>query len=578
MRILKRRTRSSDDLKPELATRRQSLLEWTQSRDVLSKVLQCLNSRVQSRPHVAHIRERAANPTETPSDDELAQKLVEQENSDINAMNVSMDMRESTISILRSRIAVLEENIAGCKSVSSYTKSMIALQASHKDQLQDLLGQHKSRFHPLVLLPDSCLRDIFLHVAQLFWEGWERVVRTAVTHKDLRLTGYLVDPVFALTAVCHRWRTITTHTPELWSKFLMLGSLAHPASRLAHHVRLLKDRELTIVIIPTFGGESDVQSLEILKSSSVKLDTLILLLLGDRIYIEQTMKILPSPRILALQGFEEGFIRTSLPQELLSRTEKLYALDCLATAEVTAPTLQRLELYLEDTTMLSPPLAYLPSLLQNLPRLQYLSIQCQTTRGAPTDIQPPSLLVSPGVCELVTYLEIPVMALRGPLEGLQARFTLPNLVHLSLLRFLQEGSDLQSWRNFCRLNGGKIHRLDLDVETVKFRKNPLSCEKLALEFAQHLHHLAGVKYLSLHECLRDLLVLALHMDVRGKKGQGGDRLLVPDIKIFEIIHNVKDLALRGHLEDALSSWNEARSIKGENEATEQHDIATILWA
>jgi len=132
-------------LQAELATRRRSLLEWTQSRDRFSRAYQYIDSGGQSQPHETRIREREDNPTVMPSDDELAQMLVAQNNSDMNAIRLSMDTRESTISILRSRIEVLEEDIAGCRTVISHTESMIAQQASHKAQLQALLAQYKSR-------------------------------------------------------------------------------------------------------------------------------------------------------------------------------------------------------------------------------------------------------------------------------------------------------------------------------------------------------------------------------------------------------------------------------------------------
>jgi len=129
----------------QLEARRKSLLEWTQSRDRFSRAYQYIDSGGQSQPHEIRIREREDNPTVMPSDDELAQMLVEQNNSDMNAIRLSMDTRESTISILRSRIEVLEEDIAGCRTVISHTESMIAQQASHKAQLHALLAQYKSR-------------------------------------------------------------------------------------------------------------------------------------------------------------------------------------------------------------------------------------------------------------------------------------------------------------------------------------------------------------------------------------------------------------------------------------------------
>jgi len=61
--------------------------------------------------------------------------LVKHDNNEIYAIRVSLDARESTISILRSRIADIEQDIAGCKTVSPHTESMIAQQASHSGQL-----------------------------------------------------------------------------------------------------------------------------------------------------------------------------------------------------------------------------------------------------------------------------------------------------------------------------------------------------------------------------------------------------------------------------------------------------------
>jgi len=139
-----RKTQSEQQqLEAELATRRKSLLEWTQSRDKFSRGYNYFNAGSQSQTHEARIRVRADNPTATPSDEELAQMLVEQNNSVLNAIRVSMDKCESTISILSPHIALLEEDVARCKTVSSYTKSMMAQQASHKGQLQALLAQYK---------------------------------------------------------------------------------------------------------------------------------------------------------------------------------------------------------------------------------------------------------------------------------------------------------------------------------------------------------------------------------------------------------------------------------------------------
>ena len=560
-------------MEAELASRRYSLLEWIQSRDRLSKALQCLNLGSQSRLLVAHTLEKAANPTATPSGDELAQKLIEQDNSDINATRVSIDMREATISVLRSRIAVLEEDIAGCKGASSHIKSMIALQASHEHQLQVLLRQYKSRLNPLIQLPDTCLRDIFLHVIQLSWEKWEKGFEGFDI--DFLFTRYSDDPMFAVTAVCHRWRTVATQTPELWSKFLMTGP-THIASRFAHYIRLVKDRELSILIDPL--GLPDVQSLEIVKSSGVKLDTLVFITFKLSKYcMKQAMRILPSPRILMLLDFERDFLPTSLPRDLLSRTEELYTLRCHATTDFTAPMLRRLELNLESINPLTTPLHYISSLLQNLPQLNYLSILCQTTPGALPGSQLPSLLVSPGVCESVTCLRIPYMALCGPLEGLQASFTLPNLVRLSLLRFLQDGSDLQSWSNFCGLNGGKINRLDLETSPKAPRDKTLSPKKLEFKLIKHINCLPGVKYLSLHACLMRSLKQVLLKDFCGRRGKRGDRLLVPNVETCEIRCAVNDSAARTRFEDIFSSWRETRNIEGESEATVQYDVVTVLW-
>ena len=566
-------------LEAELESRRQSLLEWTRSRDILAKAHLHLTSRVQSPYHVAHIREKSANPpTATPSDDELAQKLVEQESNDTNAIRVSIDMRESTISVLRSRIAALEEDIKGRKAAYSHTNVMIASQTSHKDHLQVLLGQYKSRLHPLMLLPDTCLQYIFLRVVQF---SWERIYQKATALKQIQFTPYITDPMFALTAVCHRWRTVATHTPELWSKFILIdGKPNHADSRLSHYVRLLRNRELSILIM--FPGKSDIQSLEIIKSSNMKLGTLVLFLSRSRDNTEQAMKILPSPRSLILLDASNHFLPISLPQELLSRTEELYTERCHMTTELPAPTLQRLELSLERLWPSTPPMHCIPSFLRNCPQLHYLSIWCQTTRGmSDFSAQPLSLLVSPGVCEPVTYLQIPAIALCGPLKALQTSFTLPNLIHLSLLQFLKEGSDLQSWSNFCQLNGGKVKRLDLDVPRRPYlyqwsRRNPPLPNNTELEFTQHLYCLKGIKYLSVHALYVHLLMQALAKDVKAKTGEGRKPLLVPNMEICEI-RQVKDSTVRPLIEKVFSCWSQARNIKEGNEATGQRVAATVLW-
>ncbi len=573
---LEKTSEEQRQMEAELGTRRQSLLEWTRSRDLLTKAHLCLISRVQPQSHVAHISKQSFNPTATPSDDELARKLVEQESNDINAIEVSIDMRESTISVLRSRIAVLEGDIAGCKAAYSHTNSMIASQTSHMDQLQVLLGQYKSRLQPLILLPDTCLQAIFLHVVQL---SWDRIRQRVSAPEEMK---YMTDPMFTLTAVCHRWRTVATHTPELWSKYIIArGKQNHAASRLAHYVCLLKNRELSILIMfPRVGG---VQSLEIIKSSNVKLDTLILFVFEYRGHIGQAMKILPSPRTLMLLDFQSDFLPISLPQELLSRTEELFAEDCHVTLEFPAPMLQRLELFLEFIRPPTTPMHYIPSLLQNIPQLHYLSIQCRTTPGDPIDLQPLPLLVSTGVCEAVTCLQIPLMALCGSLKALQTSFMLPNLVQLSLLEFLLEGSDHRSWGNFCRLNGGKIKRLDLDprwrpyIHTWAFRRNPLLPEKPELELAQHLSHLPGIKYLSIRPFYAHPLMLALLTDDSAKKGEGGESLLLPNMEILEI-RGVEISADRATFEGAFGSWSKARNIKQENAASGQHVVATVRWA
>ena len=561
-------------IEAELATRRQTLLEWTRSRDLLAKAHLSLISGAQSHLHVAHIREKSANPTATPSDDELARQLVEQESNVINAIRSSMDMRESTISVLHSRIAVLEEDIAGCKAAYSHTSSMIASEASHMDQLQVLLGRYKSRLHPLIQLPDTCLQDVFLHVVQLAWEGCEGLQRMRkIVSEPVERRMYLTNPMLALTAVCHRWRTVATHTPELWSKYIKVSQLNH--ARLAHHVRLVKNRELSILM---FLEEGDIQSLEVIKSSNVRLDTLTLVFGIARDRTERAMKILPSPRTLMLLDLGGDFLPISLPKEFLSRTEVMYTRDCHVTIEFTAPTLQKLDLFLAH--VITTPRQYIPSLLRNTPQLHCLSIKCQTTRGLPIDPHPLSLLVSPGVCESVKYLQIHLKALCGPLKALQTSFTLPNLVQLSLLKFLQEGSDHQSWGNFCRLNGGKIKRLDLDLHYSRHPFAPGTQPPLlpgipGLEFAQHLNLLPGIKYLSLHAFFVHPM-LALLTDDGEKKGEGRESLLLPNMEICEI-RGVVSSAVKARFEEAFSSWSKARNSKEGNEATGQHVATTVLW-
>jgi hypothetical protein len=558
-------------LEAELATRRQSLVEWTRSRDVLSKTLQGLTLRARSARHMAHVHNLClTNPTATPSDAELAQKLVEEENRDLDATRAAIDTRESYISVLRSRVAVLEENIAACSATSSHIESMIALQVPHKNRLQALLGQYKSRLHPLLQLPEGTLRDIFLHVVQLAWEEWKWSLSGDIHHFALYSPStYSSDPALALAAVCHWWRNVATHTPELWSKFLIYRGRSGSVARLAHYIGLAKGRALSILI--NFIAEVHIPSLQFIKSRHLKLDTLGLGVQYRGVCREQILRVLPSPRILILTDDEVAFSPVSLSPELLSRTEELYAQECQVSINFPVPTLRRLELGLEckNTTLQSQ---YISSLLQHLPQLDYLSIRCRTYESI--FFPPlPSLLVSPGVCESLTWIQIPLFALVRPLAGLQTSFTLPNLLRLSLLEFLSERSDLESWSNFCRLNGGKINRLDL-----YFRSDSISSpERHSVELAEHLHCLESIIFLSLDKCLVFPLLIALGKNIEAEEGKKEHKLLLPNMETCKLLDCVLIPGAMSVIEELFSFWAKKRNVKRKGEATGQPEVVTVLW-
>ena len=566
---LEKNNEKRGQLEAEIVPRRQSLVEWARSRDFLSKALQELTLLAQSRPRGQYTPLAPASRTATPPDGELALKLAEQDNNDIDAIRTSLETRELTISVLRSRVAVLEEDIAGCEAASSHTRSMLTWQTSHKDQLQILLKQYTLRLHPLFRLPDTALQEIFLHVTELSWEQWKHTVAKKWSLVGARLATFPRYPTIALTAVCHRWRTIATDTPELWSKVVLCErNKDHSIPRLAHYIHLARKRPLSVLVgIRPLWGDPDIQPFQFVKSSNVTLDTLILTLSRDRYYAERAMKILPSPRRLFLWDRSGDFLSTSLPQEFLTRTEELYAEKCRASIESPAPTLRRFELDMEHIRPSSITMHYIPSVLQRLPHLDYLSIQYQTPSGSN---QPPSLIASPGVCESVTWLEIPLMALRGPLEGLQSLFRLPNLARLSLVRFLQEGSDLQAWRNFVGLNGGKIRRLDLDAH---FPDGAFPHKERENELAEHLRNLASVRHISLPVCFAYSVALTLLLNVTIKKGKGKEDLLIPNMETCEIRGTVKD---KTQVEGFLRGWSHGRRDNPTGEAAGKHGVE-ILW-
>ena len=563
-------------LEAELVPRRQSLVQWARSRDLLSTTLQEITLVAESRPHMTNLRQAPATPTATLSDGELALQLVERDNNDIDAIRTSLETRELTISVLRSRIAVLGEDIAGCEAASSHTKSMLTLQASHQEQLKSLLKEYKSRLYAPFRLPDKALQEIFLHVTQLSWEEWKSTLMNSWRlPAPPRISTFPRYPTIALTAVCHRWRTVAADTPELWSKVVICDrNKNHSVHRLTHYIRLARGRPLSVLAgVRLPRGEFDIQALEFVKSSNVKLDILILPLSRDRHYAEQAMKILPSPRRLFLWDRSSDFLPTSLPQEFLTRTEELYAQKCRANIGFTAPTIRKFELNIEGIRPSTIAVRYIPSLLQRLPHLDHLSIQYETTSNPRMSSQPPSFIVSPGVCESLIWLEIPLMALRGPLEGLQTSFRLPNLARLSLFRFLQEGSDLQAWRNFYQLNGVKISRLDLHAH---FRDGTFPLKERLGDLIEHLRGLASIKHLSIPACFAYPMGVALLANIGNKNGKGKETLLVPNMETCEIRGILKDTTVKAQVEGRVRSWSQARDDNRGNEATGQHGVE-VLW-
>jgi hypothetical protein len=267
---------------------------------------------------------------------------------------------------------------------------------------------------------------------------------------------------------------------------------------------------------------------------------------------------------------EGDFILISLPPDLLSRTEELRAVMCDACPEFTAPTLPRFTLDLEDDA--HPrivPLDYIPSLLRLFPQLDFLSIRCWTN----TNFPPPSLIVSPGVCQSVTWLQIPLMALPGPLASLQTTFTFPNLM---LLKFLEEGPDLQSWRNFCLLNGGNIHRLDLygDDQSCLLDETP---DERAFELAEHLHCLACILFLSPSLFLTSSLLKALKENIAANEGKGTRKLLLPNMETCEVYNSVQDPSAMSIAAESLGRWANARNIKRNDEVTGQNGVVRVIW-
>ena len=568
---LKSTNEKQEELGAELPTRRQSLLEWTESKDLLSKTLEDLTLTAQLRLFVQTL---AANPTTMPLDDELARRLAEQEKKDADAIRVSLNTREATIADLHSRVAVLEEGIAGCEATASHIRSMIALQTPHRDELYTLLRQYKLRLHPLLRLPDKCLRDIFLHVAWLCWEQCIGILLGA--ERSLVVSIHECHPALAITAVCYRWRVVATHTPALWSKIVIGdGRTSQLVASFVHYIHLAKDRALSIIITrrSRFRG-GDVQLLKVFKSNNVKLNTLGLSLYTNLSESVEIMRILPSPRALILQDYAISS-SVSIPQECLSRMEELTVLGCTASILNTAPALRRFELHLKYIRPSTVSSQYLPSLLQRLPKLECLVIQCQTVTTS-LDSGPPSLLVEPGVCESVTWLQIPLMALCNAVESLQTSFVLPNLVKLSLFNFLREAPNVQSWSKFCKLNGGKIDHLYLNAGV------SMSDSLIALggpypdELTGHLKCLAGIRFLSLRASLVDSLLQALRKNMEVTQGKPEDSLLIPNLETCEIHSSVKTPNFMAYVAAHLGVWSDERNIR-RDEATGQHRAVIVLW-
>ena len=566
---LKSTNEKQQELEAELPTRRRLLLEWTQRKDRLSDT-----PILRPRPFLAHAL--GVYRTAMPPDDGWARRPVAQEKKDIDTTHLSMDTCEATIADLRSRVAVLEEGIAHCEAAASHIKLMMALQSPHKDQLNDLLCQYESRLHPrpLLRLPDKCLRDIFLHVARLCWGRCKGILVGEESHSVV--SSHECHPALTISVVCYRWREVATHTPELWSTITIGdGRTSQLVDRIVYYIHLAKDRALSIIVTqrPRFT-RGDIQLLRVFESNKVTLDTLGLTLHSDVPENEEIMKVLPSPRALILQDHAR-FSSVSIPQERLSRMEELTVLGCTATITNTAPMLRRFELNLEHTHHLTPSPQYLPSLLKCLPQLECLSIRCWTKTDSLSS-RPPSLLVSPGACQSVTWLQIPLMALCSAVENLQTSFVLPSLVKLSLLNFLRDGSNLQSWRNFCEVNGGKINHLYLNGGVSMHDYPSPLCGQPPRLLAWYLQCLPGIKFVSLSVSLVDCFLLALKEDVGVGPGVCKNSSIVPNLEICEIYSLVKTSALRAKIETRLGRWSESRNIR-RGEAPRQCSPVTVLW-
>jgi len=183
-------------------------------------------------PDTSLIGNLALNPSSTSA----LRELISIEENDLSAAQASLVPALSAVSAAKSRIAILQEQLAYEQFTLKLAQQTADRIRSRIMDLEKSIQQRRGFLHPIRRLPVEVLREIFIWRIEEEENARRNAVDAASKLVDLGLRGPMspapgcwiefcpIAAAFSLTAVCKHWREVAHATPCLWK--YIYGSLS----------------------------------------------------------------------------------------------------------------------------------------------------------------------------------------------------------------------------------------------------------------------------------------------------------------------------------------------------------------